>query len=65
MVGNQRSLSNKTKFIEQKENLIMKFHGHDHSDGTPEEISEFDPFHIHKKKDSFDTQAAFRESEIV
>jgi len=41
----------------------MKFHGHDYLDGTPEEISEFDPFHIHKKKDSFDTQAAFREKD--
>ena len=33
-------------WYEQNQQLIMKFHAHYHSDGTPKEITVYDPFHI-------------------
>jgi hypothetical protein len=33
-------------WYEQNQQLIMKFHAHYHPDGTPKEITVFDPFHI-------------------
>jgi Family of unknown function (DUF6516) len=41
--------------------VIMKFHGHYHEPGTPPEITQFDPFHIHKKLNPQDYKASHRE----
>lgn len=34
-------------WFESNQSLIMKFHAHYHPDGTPAEITLYDPFHIH------------------
>lgn len=44
-------------------NMLMKFHGHYHPDGTPEEIKRYDPFHLHLKIDRNDTELKKREKD--
>jgi hypothetical protein len=40
---------------------IMKFHAHYHPDGTPAEISMYDPFHIHTTDEKRHPNEKFRE----
>lgn len=45
--------------------LIMKFHAHYHQDGTPAEITKFDPFHIHAQDDKRMHNTKFRELAMI
>jgi len=46
---------------EDASGTLMKFHGHYHPEEAPDEIKEFDPFHLHIKEDEFDREARKRE----
>jgi len=40
---------------------LMKFHAHYHPDEAPQEVKQFDPFHLHVKYDENDNEAKKRE----
>lgn len=40
---------------------LMKFHAHYHPDEAPQEVKQYDPFHLHLKIDKNDSEAKKRE----
>ncbi|MEH7400516.1 DUF6516 family protein [Gottfriedia acidiceleris] len=48
---------------ESSAGAIMKFHNHYHHDEAPEDVKEFDPFHLHIGQDRFDKLAKARKKD--
>ncbi|WP_435922558.1 toxin-antitoxin system TumE family protein [Paenibacillus sp. DYY-L-2] len=52
-------------WYDNNKNLIMKFHAHYHPDGTPAEITVFDPYHIHLSNESRIHNTSHRELDSI
>ncbi|GGA30951.1 toxin-antitoxin system TumE family protein [Paenibacillus physcomitrellae] len=52
-------------WYDHDKSLIMKFHAHYHKDGTPPQITMYDPFHIHLRNQSRITNTAHRELDSI